>query len=275
MKKSSGKSRITHSILGMALSFCLLVPLTVNATVVEFQTSLGNFEVNLTDQATPATVANFLTYVNDGDYIDSVVHRSVPGFVIQGGGFRVAAELPPLDIEANDPVVNEPVFSNLRGTIAMAKLASDPNSATNQWFINVADNTASLDGQNGGFTVFGQVVGDGMEVVDAIELLLTFNLGGVFSEIPLLDFTEDDAANGVPVDSANLVVITAVVISDAAEDTAADLNLVENTAVDSTTAPDTGTPITSELLENRASSVGPALFLLLFSLLVWRLRYRS
>ena len=144
------------------------------ATVVEFQTVMGNFEVNLYDNATPATVANFLEYVNNAAYSDAIFHRSVAGFVIQGGGFAYDPADTIVAIPSNPPVTNEPEFANVRGTIAMAKIGGDPNSATNQWFFNLSDNTANLDGQNGGFTAFGEVVGDGMDVVDAIAALPTF-----------------------------------------------------------------------------------------------------
>ncbi len=113
-------------------------------------------EIDLFEEETPETVANFLNYVNDGDYANTFIHRSVAGFVIQGGGFTfIDGERQ--SVPTDPPVVNEPGISNLRGTIAMAKLSGDPNSATSQWFINLADNAENLDGQNGGFTVFGQV----------------------------------------------------------------------------------------------------------------------
>jgi peptidyl-prolyl cis-trans isomerase A (cyclophilin A) len=185
---------------------------------------MGNFQVNLYDNSTPATVTNFLTYVNNGDYTSSVMHRSVAGFVVQGGGF-VYNQVLPLDVVPERPaVVNEPVFSNVRGSIAMAKLGGDPNSATSQWFFNLSNNAANLDGQNGGFTVFGEVVGDGMDVVDAIAALPVFDFAGATAEIPLRDYTVTDLNNGVPVDETNLVIINAIVVTDSNVDSAAGLN---------------------------------------------------
>jgi cyclophilin family peptidyl-prolyl cis-trans isomerase len=162
------------------------------ATSVIMETPLGNIEIELFDEVTPGTVENFLNYVNDGDYEDSFVHRSVPGFVIQGGGFIFeAGQASP--IPTDPPIENEFRLSNVRGTIAMAKLSGNPDSATSQWFINLADNSASLDGgdgQGGGFfTVFGQVIGDGMEVADAISALPRVNAGGAFNQLPVIDFS--------------------------------------------------------------------------------------
>ena len=200
-----------------------------DATIVEFQTVLGSFQVNLYDNATPTTVANFLNYVNNGAYTNSVYHRSDPGFVVQGGGFTYDQTLPLDSIPTNAPVGNEPEFSNVRGTIAMAKLANSPNSATSQWFFNLVDNSGTLDGSNGGFTVFGEVVGDGMDVVDAIAALPQFNFGAPANELPLRNYTVADFNNNVPIDGTNLVIVSAVIVADTTVDTAAGLNPPPNT----------------------------------------------
>ncbi len=157
-------------------------------TLLRMQTSMGNIELELFDDAAPQTVANFLNYVNDGDYRNTIIHRSIPGFVIQGGGYQLQTGSPRLvPVPTDPPVVNEPGISNTRGTLAMAKQPGDPNSATSQWFINLADNSSNLDQQNGGFTVFGQVLD--MAPVDAIAAVPTFNFGGAFTDVPLRDFT--------------------------------------------------------------------------------------
>jgi len=135
--------------------------------LVRFDSTIGKFDVALTDN-TPLTNANFLSYVDAGDYNNSYVHRLVRGFIIQGGGFTLDGNLLG-SVTSNDPVDNEPVNSNVRGTIAMAKLGGDPDSATNQFFFNLNDNRANLDNQNGGFTAFGTVAGDGMDIVDALS----------------------------------------------------------------------------------------------------------
>jgi peptidyl-prolyl cis-trans isomerase A (cyclophilin A) len=152
----------------------------VTGTVVQFNVNsaapLDTFYVELFDQAgparartTPATAANFLSYVNGGSYTNSIIHRSVPGFVVQGGGFTATGNPFSLgNVPQSAAVVNEPGNTNIRGTIAMAKLGADPNSATNQWFFNLSDSNATqvggplLDTQNGGFTAFGRVLGGGM-----------------------------------------------------------------------------------------------------------------
>ena len=219
-----------HAWRAALISIATLPPQTSQATIVDFQTVMGTFEVNLSDNLTPAAVANFLEYVHNGDYTSSVIHRSVPGFVIQGGGFTYDMALPLGDVPARPAVVNEPDYSNVRGTIAMAKLGGDPNSATSQWFFNLADNAANLNGQNGGFTVFGEVVGDGMDVVDAIAGLPVYNFSGATSELPLRNYTATDFSNGVTVDDNHLVLISAIIVSDSTVDSAAGLNPPANTS---------------------------------------------
>ena len=143
-------------------------------TLVDVSTTFGSFELELYDTQTPLTVANFLSYVTNDLYNNTIIHRSVPGFVIQGGGYELSGNFLN-NVPTNAPVENEPGISNLRGTIAMAKLGGDPNSATSQWFINLGDNFSNLDNQNGGFTVFGEVVGNGMNVVDAMAAVPVYD----------------------------------------------------------------------------------------------------
>ncbi|MDH3510592.1 MAG: peptidylprolyl isomerase [Gammaproteobacteria bacterium] len=183
----------------MLLYLGLGIPGAALATVVRFETPLGSFDVELFDDVTPLTVTNFLNYVNDGDYENSFIHRKVNDFIVQGGGFTFENNLVG-NVPEDPPVINELTLSNVRGTIAMAKLGGDPNSATSEWFISLADNSENLDNQNGGFTVFGRVLNDGMDVVDAIAALPNWNLGGVFTDTPLIDFT-----NQGPVLAENLV----------------------------------------------------------------------
>jgi len=201
------------------------------ATVIEIRTNMGVITVNLFDEDTPETVENFLDYVNSGAYAYNVVHRLESNFVIQAGGYQYNNELPLDEVATGVPVSNEPVLSNVRGTIAMAKLSGDPNSATSQWYINLSDNSQNLDIQNGGFTVFGQVIENGMTIVDEISELPRFNLGGAATSIPLINYSEDDATNGVEPDEENFVLITDIVVTDAATVTNPDLNPAANTLI--------------------------------------------
>lgn len=219
------------------LVLLLTLPQAATATIIEVETDLGTVEVNLYDNATPATVTNFLNYVNSGDFTNSIVHRSVPGFVMQGGGFITDINAQVSEIATNPAVTNEPVYSNMRGTIAMAKLGNDPDSATSQWFINLANNAANLDAQNGGFTVFGEVT-SGMDVVDAIAGLPRYDFGGAFTDLPLQNYSATDLANNVPVDNTHLVIVTAVNVTDTTVDSAAGLNPTPTTR--NTTPPGNG-----------------------------------
>ena len=118
--------------------------------VVSLNTNFGPIIMELYEQQTPGTVSNFLKYVNDGDYNNSFFHRSVANFVIQGGGFKTTsttftstAQFSAIPTDA--PITNEPGISNVRGTVAMAKLGGDPNSATSQFFVNLSNSNSFLD----------------------------------------------------------------------------------------------------------------------------------
>lgn len=197
-------SRLSLIVFGAAL----LSAQSASATTVRVITSLGDFSIELFDDVAPGTVANFLNYVNSGRYNGTVIHRSVvtpTPFIIQGGWLTFDAEestLNPIDTDA--AVQNEFGVPNTRGTVAMAKLSGDPNSATSQWFVNLADNRSNLDAQNGGFTVFGQVIGDGMSVVDAIAALPTFTLSGI-PDFPLVNYESGTVVSGNFVNIAMLV----------------------------------------------------------------------
>ncbi len=149
------------------------------------ETNVGEFCMELLPEAAPGTVANFLRYVDDGDYTNTLIHRSEPNFVIQGGGFTLFSNIIGL-MTVDALITNEYNQSNLRGTVAMARLGGSPNSATSQWFVNLANNT-ELDAVDGGFTVFARIV-KGMEIVDSIAALnrynLSSNLGSAFVSVP-------------------------------------------------------------------------------------------
>ncbi|MCA9263410.1 MAG: peptidylprolyl isomerase [Planctomycetales bacterium] len=160
---------------------------------VTLSTNVGDITLAMRSDVAPQTVENFLNYVEDGDYTDMFFHRSVAGFVLQGGGFTSSpaklcdtgcglGDVNPDQfgiIPTDAPVVNEFNLSNVRGTVAMAKLGGDPDSATSQFFFNLSDNSANLDNQNGGFTVFAQVAN--MTVVDDIATRSFADLSSIFS----------------------------------------------------------------------------------------------
>ena len=143
----------------------------------------------------PLTVANFERYVEENKYTDVMLHRLVAGFVLQGGGFQWPDDqASPSTIESFAPIENEfsSERSNTRGTIAMAKIGNDPDSATNQWFFNLADNSSNLDNQNEGFTVFGKTKTEtDLLFVDILASSPIANAGGVFSSLPYISLTEN------------------------------------------------------------------------------------
>ena len=139
-----------------------------------FNTSKGDFTVELFDEDAPISAENFLAYADSGFFDGTIFHRVIPGFVIQGGGFT--ADMKQKD--TRDPIQNEAKNGrkNLRGTLSMAR-TNDINSATSQFFVNLKDNDF-LDNKPGsfGYAVFGQVV-DGMDVIDAIAKVKTGRRG--------------------------------------------------------------------------------------------------
>jgi cyclophilin family peptidyl-prolyl cis-trans isomerase len=139
---------------------------------VEFDTTAGMIKIELFPEAAPKTVANFLDYVKSGHYVGTQFHRVIDGFMIQGGGyttdFKEKPTKPPIPIESESS--KKAGLSNVPGAVSMAR-TGDPNSATAQFFINVANNSRldfrSADQMGYGYTVFGKVV-DGMDVVNKI-----------------------------------------------------------------------------------------------------------
>jgi cyclophilin family peptidyl-prolyl cis-trans isomerase len=225
--------------LAIIVSGASLLPGPATATVVEFQTNMGNFEVNLYDTDVPQTVGNFLAYLNA--YTESVVHRSVSNFVIQGGSFFFdPATESMFGITANAPVVNEPEFSNVRRTISMARPPTGVDTATSGWFINIANNSGSLDPQR--FAVFGEVLAADMGVIDAIAALPKFAFQSPFAELPLANYSNTDFANGVTPDATHLVIVHAIVITDATVDSAGAAGLVPpvNTSINPPPGPALG-----------------------------------
>lgn len=184
-------------------------------SAVRVNTTLGNVDFILFNGATPATVTNFMNYVNAGKYTDVAFHRSISGFVVQGGGFKGAGAGSNFSsVVTYAPVVNEPGVANERGTVSMAKLGGNPNSATSQFFVSLGDNRANLDYQNGGFTVFGRVAGNGMSVVDAISNLpnstYSLLLDGSATGTSFANFPMNDLAAPASMDQTKLVKMNSV-----------------------------------------------------------------
>ncbi len=165
-------------------------------TLAQFRTTVGDIDVELFDQDKPVTVQNFIRYVNSPAYTNfQLIHRWSPGFVIQGGGFFVLNRyatnqgisfLPTFGAITNEYSVG-PTYSNVYGTIAMARTGGQVNSATSQWFINLANNSF-LDSVDGGFTVFGRVV-QGTNTLQKFlppytNSLNQANIGGPLTELP-------------------------------------------------------------------------------------------
>jgi cyclophilin family peptidyl-prolyl cis-trans isomerase len=175
--------KFSNKYLLLFILMCIFAS-AVNAQIIRMKTVLGDIDIELNPTAAPNTVANFLEYINGDDFDNSFVHRSISNFIIQGGSLKFV-DSNVIRIPERGQLNNEYSLPNIRGTIAMAKLNGQPNSAKSSWFINTIDNTNTLGPvQNEGFTVFGSVI-SGMDVVDAISALDT-NSSTVSQPIPIV-----------------------------------------------------------------------------------------
>jgi peptidyl-prolyl cis-trans isomerase A (cyclophilin A) len=165
--------RTSLLILSLLMSFQLLAANTKGQYIqpsnlspkVRIETSMGNVVIELDRYRAKITVNNFLGYVTRGQYDNTLIHRVEEGYLIQGGGFMTNY----FDIEPDEPIFNESGngLKNKEGTIAMAKQLNDAHSATNQFFINLNDNTNLDPGSSWGYAVFGEVI-EGYEILEAI-----------------------------------------------------------------------------------------------------------
>jgi len=187
MKITNGElcMKAALNLIKLFFIFLLFSPLAHAANpIVEFETNQGNFKIELYPDKAPKTVSNFLYYVDNGFYKETVFHRVISNFMIQGGGFtRDMSEKktqPPIANESNNGLINS------AGTVAMAR-TNDPNSATAQFFINLIDNNflndTSPEPSAIGYCVFGKII-EGMNVVYKIGQLPTANSRG-FSDVPI------------------------------------------------------------------------------------------
>lgn len=199
-----------------AFAVILLAAPGANAVEVQVCTDRGPFKIELFEEEAPLHTANFLAYVKQGFYTGTAIHRVIKGAIVQGGGF---------DRALHRRVTREPVadesdngLKNARGTIAAAR-SGDPDSATSQYFVNLADND-ELDGssRNPGYTVFGRVT-EGMDVLDAIGSLPTGGAGPLTEDVPM-----------------PLVVVSSMTIVDQATPDAAQPTAAEPTAAAPTSA---------------------------------------
>ncbi len=169
--------RILVILVALSLLIVSIIALPVYAAGsphVLLTTSTGKIELELDAQKAPVSTKNFVDYVNSGYYNKTIFHRVIPGFMIQGGGLLADMQLKVTE----EPIKNEADngLRNLRGTIAMAR-TSDKDSATSQFFINVANNNfLDYSQTNAGYAVFGKVIA-GMDVVDKISQMKTSNKG--------------------------------------------------------------------------------------------------
>jgi len=187
MPQTSSMNRVRRALL-TALLACTFPTLSfaqgAQAVQVKLATNRGDIVLELDPVKAPKTVENFLAYVESGHYDGTIFHRVIDGFMIQGGGLTADMKQKP----TRAPIPNEADngLKNLRGTVAMAR-TQDPNSATAQFFINVADNDfldyRAPTVQGWGYCVFGKVV-QGMDVVDAIKSVKTGTVGP-YRDVPL------------------------------------------------------------------------------------------
>ncbi len=167
-------------------------PAAAKVSKVRLKTTKGDIVLELNAEKAPITVENFLGYVKKKHYDGTVFHRVIDGFMIQGGGFKLEGK-DLVEKETGKGIVNEGKngLKNDRGTIAMAR-TNDPNSATAQFFINVADNAALNFPSNGGYAVFGKVV-EGMDVVDKIKAVTTRGDARLGGDVPVDPITLQSA----------------------------------------------------------------------------------
>ena len=197
----------------LAVAFAFGATARAQDPMVRVHTTAGPIDMSLLAAEAPRTVANFLAYVRAGDYTDVFFHRNawlatvppVP-FVIQSGGYRWPEGTCCPAVASRGAIANEfsPARSNVVGTVAMAKIGSDPDSATSQWFINMRDNAANLDTQNGGFTVFARVTAPTLATAGRIAALPAVN-AYPFTELPVTGWQ-----SGTPIQRHNVVRITGV-----------------------------------------------------------------
>ncbi len=189
------RNRIAVTVGFISFFAPILCAQTAPPPIVRFHTNLGDIDVRMIPESAPKNVANFLKYVSKGAYNNSIIHRAIPNFAIQGGGFQLI-DHNRVAIPADAAVINEYSLSNLRGTLAMALSSGDKNSATTQWFFNLGSNTglnATTNG-DGPYTVFGRInSSDGLTVMNKIGAVSVSSfLASPFDQLPLQNYVSGD-----------------------------------------------------------------------------------
>ncbi len=193
---------------------CLSVTSIAEAgTIVEVQSSFGNFYLEIDEESAPVTGGNFLNYVRSGRYNNTFIHGAVGGSLIRGGGYTYTnCADGPQRIELDDTIPLEDTgLSNLDGTIAALRPASELNGATSEWFINLGADPG-LDTQDGGYAVFGRVLGDGLNVVRNISLANLVRLG-FFLETPTSNYFQS-TVNCQQFSRDNLILVRMAVVNE-------------------------------------------------------------
>ncbi len=200
------------------------IPNSFAGTLVEVQTSLGNFFLELEDEAAPNTVANFLNYVRDRRFNNTFVHAAIGGTFIRGGSFSFGdCNQGAVPIAADLPIAIEDTgLANLSGTIAMRRVEEGVSSVTSEWYINIGDDPEA-DLSQGDNVVFGRVIGDGLSTVSTIS-----NAPGVYVNsihtAPTSNYFGDANIDCQSFSRDNLVLVLMSIVSEDADDPSADYN---------------------------------------------------
>ncbi|MCG8413865.1 MAG: peptidylprolyl isomerase [Pseudomonadales bacterium] len=213
-----------RSLLYVGVMSLSLTPITFAGTLVEVQTSLGNFYLEMNDEAAPDTVANFLDYVRDRRFNNTYIHAAIGGTFIRGGSFSFDdCNAGPVPIATNPPIaIEETGLNNLSGTIAMRRAEEGSSTVTSEWYINIGDDSEadSLHGEN---AVFGKVIGDGLSTVLTISQAPGVRLTSIHTA-PTSNYFGDENVNCRDFSKDNLVQVLMSVVNEEADSPSADYN---------------------------------------------------
>lgn len=203
---------------------------SADATIVELDTSVGKVRVNLYDDITPNTVANFLHYVTKGTYTNNVVHRAqvdldnLKNISLEMGGYFYEPGFPKPSVEVDEGVVRENKLSHVHYTVSTVISNDTLNTSTSKFSFNTGDNSADFD--LGMRSVFGEVTADSRDILDAMTSVPIFAIdkSNISLLTPLRNYSSDDYDNDVEMTEEHFIIIHSATIFDAATDTAAGLS---------------------------------------------------